>query len=652
MSQYSIQKVGSWVDQQSINLDEKRTENVPYVYLLVDYQELVKDDQISSYKRTIEQINDESRIEDSSLYIIDLKDEYHHIIIHSLEITRDRKKINALNEDNISTNQRELSLERHVVDQTYTVSISIDDLRVGDIIEYQTTMVVNANIHPLDGQFFHSYFWLQWRCPVEKQVITINNQSNKAISIQECTMKNGCFEEQKSQVATGETYTRTLNDLSLDMIDNNTAPSWLWSDFIFVSTVNEWQYISAYLYDYYQSQNLINQVIDLSEIPEIYQDKTLEEQVITIVRFVQNDVRYKGENHGIYSHTPKSPLRTLQNRHGDCKDKSVLLLNLLHTIGVEADLVLCNTYHGMKLNALSPSPFHFNHMIICLHFAGKTYYFDPTIKKQGGDLEHSVSLKYGHVLSLTKAGNSLFLLQSKISDAVFKLKHTFDLSDKSAKQNTLTIQRKYYKHRADNMRYYLNSKQSNLIAEEYLTYAKEDGDLNLTIESPMTISVDDIQNNILETTEVYKINDSKGDDEFFELQTSFTHEFPVSTTTGQPYRIDLEGVLIHDIDVIYQGKTPKANEGKAVNNKWFKYKDSVKLEKNTYKFNSTVEPLSTIVKADEISDYIDEVDKMYQRRNNKFPKKLDTSFLNSTWGAVLSWVVIAAIIYSVIHNKT
>lgn len=68
-----------------------------------------------------------------------------------------------------------------------------------------------------------------------------------------------------------------------------------------------------------------------------------------LVRFVENEIRYRGENLGVYSHTPKAASHVLAKGAGDCKEKSNLLLALLTTIGVDANLALVNTGYGKGL---------------------------------------------------------------------------------------------------------------------------------------------------------------------------------------------------------------------------------------------------------------------------------------------------------------
>jgi len=97
----------------------------------------------------VQKINDASSIEDASLRLKQFHPESQRVIFHTLDIFRNGRKFSVLVEDNIKVYQREMSLESHVTDNLLTVSITIDDLRVGDLIEFQKTIVERATEHPL-----------------------------------------------------------------------------------------------------------------------------------------------------------------------------------------------------------------------------------------------------------------------------------------------------------------------------------------------------------------------------------------------------------------------------------------------------------------------------------------------------------------------
>ena len=637
MDKYQITAVGDWVVTEDIDISRDLDASSPYYYYLVDYQERVTDGTFYAYKRTLEKINDASRIEDASLFLFELQDSNHQIVIHTVDIIRDGVRFSVLSEDNISVMLREKSLENHVTDNRETVSLSIDDLRVGDIIDFSATDITSAGEHPLSGKHYNTLFWLSWNCPVYLQKIRIINQGQKKLSAQYCTYTDGAHSSKVEYIEQNETLERKYQNLSSMPFDEAT-PAWLWPDFLLVTTHSEWETLSAYLFEFYRSHGALEGDISINDLDIYDPAKPIEESIIDITRFVQNDIRYKGENHGIFTHTPKPAEHAMNKRYGDCKDKSNLLVILLKQINVDACLTLVNTDYGIKINQLNPSLYHFNHVIVHVTHGGKDYFFDATIKKQGGDLEHSTALDFGYGLDLKEEGASLTKLPHGIENDVFKLKHIFDFSEGESGKKLVRIVRTYYAHRADNMRFYLDSTASRKLAEDFHGYAMEEIDPELSVDKPITVLNDDVKMNILQTEEVYSFNEASGKkaDGQLHIPTHIYTEFPVSTNKTMPLRIDMEGRVTHDIEVIYNTEPLIPVEKASINNEWFCYQDSVFKKGNTLYLSASAVPKRRHVKCNDIESYLSDVEVMRERSVNNFSRySSDHSRLKS----IGSWMI-------------
>ncbi|MAG32013.1 MAG: hypothetical protein CL908_14110 [Deltaproteobacteria bacterium] len=82
-------------------------------------------------------------------------------------------------------------------------------------------------------------------------------------------------------------------------------------------------------------------------------------------RFVADDVRYLGLEHGNSAVVPHAPASTLEKRYGDCKDKVTLLVALAREAGLKAYPVLVATDRFESNPLILPSSIYFNHMIVC-----------------------------------------------------------------------------------------------------------------------------------------------------------------------------------------------------------------------------------------------------------------------------------------------
>ena len=109
--------------------------------------------------------------------------------------------------------------------------------------------------------------------------------------------------------------------------------------------------------------------------------------------FVRGDVRYVAVEIGIGGYRPAAPEQVLTRRWGDCKDKALLLVDLLAAVGIEGRLVLVRSDDEGGIDADFPSPDEFNHVIVALPAAvvapnakpaaGAWHFLDAT-QTQGG----------------------------------------------------------------------------------------------------------------------------------------------------------------------------------------------------------------------------------------------------------------------------
>lgn len=111
-----------------------------------------------------------------------------------------------------------------------------------------------------------------------------------------------------------------------------------------------------------------------------------EEKWDALFRFVADEIRYLGLEHGTGAVVPSPPATTLSRRFGDCKDKVTLLITLARSIGIDAYPVLVST-ERFDVDAMTlPSSGYFNHMVVCVRTStGKTRCADPTLNRTKPD---------------------------------------------------------------------------------------------------------------------------------------------------------------------------------------------------------------------------------------------------------------------------
>ncbi|MCC6408770.1 MAG: DUF3857 domain-containing protein [Planctomycetes bacterium] len=108
---------------------------------------------------------------------------------------------------------------------------------------------------------------------------------------------------------------------------------------------------------------------------------TEHDKVRALARFVGQEIRYNAWEFGPHGYQPYSASTIFERRFGDCKDKSILLVELLKQIGVEANPVVIKADYFRPDEPLAAAMVeHFNH---CIAYVKPTaerpgYYLDAT----------------------------------------------------------------------------------------------------------------------------------------------------------------------------------------------------------------------------------------------------------------------------------
>ena len=589
----------------------------PYFFLFLDSQEQVKDREVRSYFRYVEKINDLSRLENASVFLRELRAGNQNLIFHRVDIIRNGRKFSALNAENIAVYRREKSLKKHMTNNRITVCHSIDDLRVGDLIDVQVTILEYSNEHPTAVKQYISRFYFEWNCLVLRQSIRIVNRSQRSLVLHHHTLEEGKENNNYVELKPQQEFERDYTDLGSKTV-SNTAPDWLRANYLQVTPAASWPQVSRFCHRIFQDAATRNGSLDCGEIDRIELTGIKRIDALRIIRFVQDHIRYQCESGGIYSHTPKPPRYVLRRGAGDCKGKSNLLVELLRSIGVEANLALVNSRTGKGLNHCKPSASHFNHAVVRVVMAGKDYYFDPTIGKRAGDFEHSTQLDLGYGLNLTTAGEDLIELPFDLKRKVFAIKHCVDLRDRG--KATVTVTRTYFAQMADNLRFDVGSTEFSEVQDDFFARAEEDISVPLKVIKPFTVIKDDTGTNTLITEERYEIADFEDayEKDRIRVTTNFHRGFPYPDDERFELQTTAMGSLEHDIEILYPNDINCNSYSESFANPCFEFSAKIRIVDRRLKSHTRVTALREVVDHDGIEQYNHDTRRLYARRHNRF----------------------------------
>lgn len=95
-----------------------------------------------------------------------------------------------------------------------------------------------------------------------------------------------------------------------------------------------------------------------------------QERLARIHRFVSQEIRYLGLEHGLGGIIPRPTRLTFSRRFGDCKDKTTLFVDLARRAGFDAYPVLTSSTRKNLEKLLIPAAGYFDHMVACVRLAG------------------------------------------------------------------------------------------------------------------------------------------------------------------------------------------------------------------------------------------------------------------------------------------
>ncbi len=483
-----------WIDSIDYQNSEINEDDIVEGAVILLYDSQIHLPTQITYTRLTTKITDNVGVQNASNVTIVYDPTYQTLNLHKVNIIRDGKVLNKLDVNNFQVMRRELNAENFLYDGSLSAVMNISDVRTGDIIDYSYSII---GFNPIHNNTFSNSFYLN----DFESVGQINNivLSDKKLNYK--LFNNAIAPNITSKDGLTKYHWNVKNTTRVEFEQN--TPSWkLLYDMVCLSGYNSWEDVVNWGLEVYT----INQKTDAGLLDKINEINTKHEnpgdKIKATLDFVQNEIRYLGLESGIGGYKPFSPNHVFEKRFGDCKDKSLLMATMLHSMGINAYPMLVNTYLKQTINDLLPSPKFFDHCVVKVENSGRNYYYDPTISNQGGDyaLTYFPDYKYGLVL---KEGNAaLDEIKSNAQSKVETIEeYTIDTIGKGAK---LKVKTTYHESEADNIRNYFKNNSLNTIKKEYENFYSSYY-FNVSSENPPVIK-DNKYSNKFEVFEEYKID--------------------------------------------------------------------------------------------------------------------------------------------------
>ena len=466
-------------------------------YLLADYQTRIDDDGASRYRHFAVKALSETGVDSIANLEIGFDPSYETLTIHSVAVIRDGRRVSRLESADVRVLQREKDLEYRVLDGSKTAHLFLDDIRVGDIIEYSYTV---HGSNPVFAKRTFGELPLQWSVPVQHLFARLLLPSARAVAV---STWNTSLPARQRNIDGLREYVWEQSDTA-PVPNDDDSPGWFnpypaarWSEFADWSAVARWAtplYAPRAL-----GPDLRAQVLRIKN-----EQSDPAQRLLAALRLVQSDVRYLGVEIGAGSYSPNAPDLVFRRRFGDCKDKTLLLLSLLHSLDIDARPALVNSTVQRGLKDVVPNPGAFDHVIVQARVRGKNYWLDPTRSVQLSRLDTLFQPDFGYALLVEPGTRGLTEMKSEnLSGKNRAVLTEIDARGGYDKPAIYTVHTTLRGEQAEQLRNTLASDNREDLQRKYLNFYAGYY-TGIRVAAPMTVE-DDIDGNQLTTVERYEI---------------------------------------------------------------------------------------------------------------------------------------------------
>ncbi|MBC2845112.1 DUF3857 domain-containing transglutaminase family protein [Winogradskyella flava] len=496
-AQIKVSDTPDWVVQQSYDKSpEIDLKDISYGLLVLLSDEQVHVPKQERYIRFARKITDNVGVQDGSSISINFDPTYQQLVLHNITVFRNGTTIDKLNVNDFQTIRQESNAESYIYDGSLNAIANLADIRNGDILDVSYSI---KGFNPIHGNHFSGATALNDFQPVGK--INYYIISNKTLKFK--TLNSNAVPDIGSYMGY-TTYHWQTNLAEKPTFEDNSPMWYLPYDHLFVSDYKTWGAVVDWALKIYKDDLKLSSSLK-AKIEQLKNSSEIEgERILATLKFVQDDIRYLGLESGIGAYKPFSPNQVLEQRFGDCKDKSWLMVTMLRQMGIEAYPVLISSVYGESLDQFLPSPNAFDHVVVnVVDSKNNSLFYDPTLNNQFGYYKSVSFPNYGKGLIIKENGTALEKIKPQSEDTV-EVFDIFDLPTVGG-PGTLKVMTLYRGAEADAMRRRYKSNSISSLSDNFKDYYENLYDGVEVLEDP-TFDDDSLANKLI-VEEFYKIND-------------------------------------------------------------------------------------------------------------------------------------------------
>ena len=359
-------------------------------YRLIDQQIDLRSAMPVRYMRTVADVGTRQAAEALATRLIDYFPDYQSVQLHEVVVIRDGVRQDRTGDLFIDRVQAEEQLAQGVVTGMERALVRIPNVQAGDTLDVSWSVTGG---HPSMTGLVSEFVGVQFYVDSPKARIRVLAPSDARLQVMGDGFEPEIIQNEgyQSFLQPEQAITANLDFDPYNRLQN--TPGWLISGF------EDWQAVKRWGEALYDAGRPSAEVREVAErIRSSTEDP--EEQLVLAIQFVQDHVSYFAISLGEQGYRPASPEETLRTRTGDCKAKSLLLIQLLKALGVQAHAAFVNSVDGRGLSDMVATPQVFDHVIVRVNWQGQEYWVDPTLRLQRGRMPYRVQPDYDEALVL------------------------------------------------------------------------------------------------------------------------------------------------------------------------------------------------------------------------------------------------------------
>lgn len=625
LSAVKVAPPDSWVrpqfygQQSSVNPADSTADD----YLLLQERQ-INALQNETFFHTDRQILNVDGVQNDSTLTINFNPNYQSVTLHWVRIWRDGKHLDRLDTNRLEVVQQEKDLDEFILNGEKSVVLVLDDVRVGDIIDYAYS-IKGAN--PVMSGHFSRVVPVEGEEPAGRLFTRLIWPRQKALYAK----AHGCLVQPATVMAKNTMeFTWDYNQVpAIEMEDS--LPAWFDPEqWVQLTDFKTWAEVNQFALKLFQfklpfSPELAGKIAEWKQIPDP------EDQILAALRFVQDDVRYFGIEIGPGTAKPSDPSLVFSRRFGDCKDKSLLLVSILRALGIEAFPVLVNSTLDRAIGDWQPDFAAFDHCIAEVQFNGQVYWLDPTISYQRGPLAAHYLPPYGFGLVVSPWTTDLTAIPQTAGLPKTTTTEYFQVG-RANEPSSLKVVTVAEGRDADALRALFATTKLGDIEKDF-TFDYSTAYPGIKMSSPM-VTEDDEQQNIFQTTQFYSIdkmwtrpnNGAKYECDFYPVTMKPFLSGPEDTDRALPLGIDFPEHQILRTEVTLPEDFPSSADEKTISDPAFTFTKKRGSNGNRLGIQYEYQSLDDSVSPERVGEYLENLDESSKMLGNTL-----------TWQEVVIW---------------